>query len=72
MKAFPVLEGKIAERGIKKNAIAKRLGISNGALTSRLNGTCDFKWNEVQTLQSVFFPDVTKDDLMRSPSDQTT
>lgn len=66
MRAFPVLEGKIAERGIKKKTIANRLGISCNSLTSRLNGTSDFKWSEVQTLQSVFFPDLSKDELMRT------
>lgn len=63
---FPVLEGKIAERGIMKKAIADRLGISYRSFAYRLNGTCDFTWDEVKTMQSVFFPDVTKDDLMRT------
>ena len=66
MRAFPVLEGKIAERGIKKSAIDNRLGISCNSLSSRLNGNSDFKWREVQTLQSVFFPDISKDELMRT------
>lgn len=66
MKAFPVLEGKIAERGIRKKAIASRLGLSYRAFADRLNGSSDFKWSEVQTMQSVFFPDVSKDELMRT------
>lgn len=66
MKAFPVLEGKIAERGIMKKAIASRLGLSYRAFADRLNGASDFKWSEVQTMQSVFFPDVSKDELMRT------
>ena len=67
-KVFPVLEGKIAERGIMKTVIAARLGLSYRAFMDRLNGTCDFKWREVQIMQRTFVPDMTKDDLMRTDS----
>ena len=46
-KVYPVLEGKIAERGIMKKAIAAKLGLSYRSFMDRLNGTCDFKWREV-------------------------
>ena len=65
---YPVLEGKIAERGIMKKAIAARLGISYRAFVDKMNGTSDFKWDEVKTIQSVFFPDMTKDELMTEGS----
>lgn len=64
MKTFPVLEGKIAERGIMKKAIATRLGLSYRAFACRLNGSSDFKWSEVQTMQRVFFPDMSMEELM--------
>lgn len=66
VKAFPVLEGKIAERGIMKKAIAARLGLSYRAFMNRMEGICDFEWHEVCILQSTFFPDMSKDDLMRT------
>lgn len=68
-RAFPILEGKIAERGIMKKAIAARLGISYRAFMNRLDGTCDFEWHEVCIMQSTFFPDMSKDDLMRTTNE---
>lgn len=65
-RAYPVLEGKIAERGIMKKAIAARLGLSYRAFMNRMEGICDFEWREVCALQSTFFPDITKEDLMRT------
>lgn len=65
-RMYPVLEGKIAERGIRKTAIAGRLGISGRAFSDKLNGVSDFKWDEVKVMQAVFFPDITKDELMRT------
>ena len=35
---YPVLEGQIAARGIKKNAIANAIGCTSRALTNKLNG----------------------------------
>lgn len=65
MRAYPVLEGKIAERGIMKKAIATRLGIPYRTFANRLNGTSEFRWSEVQTMQRVFFPDMSMEELMR-------
>lgn len=65
-KFYPVLEGKIAERGIMKKAIAARIGISYRAFMARLSGEVDFQWQELKIMQSVFFPDISKEDLMRT------
>lgn len=62
---YPVLEGKIAERGIRKKTIAEALNITPRALGNKLNGKTEFSWSEVVELQSRYFQDVTKDDLMR-------
>lgn len=62
---YPVLEGKIAERGIKKNAIAKRLNITQKSFRNKMIGDAPFTWPEVITLQNVFFPDIDKETLMR-------
>ncbi len=66
---YPVLEGEIAKRGIKKQVIAQRIGVSRRTLMYKLSGESDFNWNEVCIMQSVFFPDMDKDTLMRSNSD---
>lgn len=61
---FPVLEGKIAERGLLKKNIADTLNISQRALSNKLNGKNDFTWSEVVTMQETYFKDVSKEDLM--------
>lgn len=60
---YPTLVGEIAKRGIKKSAIADRLGISEKALYNKLSGVTSFTWNEVQSINKVFFPDMTPNDL---------
>ncbi len=44
MIAYPTLAGEIAKRGIKKNAIAKHLGISDRTFYNKLYGIADFTW----------------------------
>lgn len=61
---YPVLEGKIAERGILKKSIAEALNISPRALGNKMNGKTEFTWNEVVILQDTYFRDVSKDSLM--------
>lgn len=65
-KKYPVLEGKIVERGIDKEKIAASLGVSKRTLAAKLSGASDFKWSELQIMQTTFFPDMSKDDLMRT------
>ena len=69
-KTYPNLEGKIAERGIKKCKIADALQISTKALSNKLAGKSAFTWNQVKTIQKKFFPDIEKDYLFASPDEQ--
>lgn len=69
MVVYPVLVSEIARRGIKKCAIAKRLGISDKSLSNKMVGRTQFSWPEVLAIQKTFFPDLTPDELFAS--DQT-
>lgn len=62
---YPELEGLIAKHGYIKSDIAKRLGISHRHFTDKLKGRAVFTWNEVEILQSDFFPGVSKDEIMQ-------
>ena len=68
---FPILEGKIAERGLLKKNIADALSISQRALSNKLSGKSDFTWGEVVTMQDAFFRDVSKEELMRTVVSET-
>lgn len=61
--AYPNLEGKIAERGIKKGVIAGSIGVTSRALSNKLGGKSEFTWSQVKIIQSRFFPDMNKDEL---------
>ena len=61
---YPILEGKIAERGIRKKSVAEALNINQRTLGNKLAGKTAFTWDEVVTLQATFFDDVSKDALM--------
>ena len=63
--AYPVLEGKIAEKGIMKKRVAEALNITPHALRNKLSGKTEFTWNEVVNLQASFFPETTKEALMQ-------
>lgn len=54
---YPILTAEIAKRGIKKNAIARQLGISERTLYNKLAGEAAFTWPEVVAINSCFFPD---------------
>ena len=67
---YPVLIGEIAKRGIKKTAIASRLGISNRCLYNKLCGVSSFTWEEICIITDCFFPDMySKKDLLFAKSD---
>lgn len=61
---YPVLEGKIAEKGITKKSIAELLNISPKAFSNKVTGKVEFTWREVVTMQGAYFSDVSKDELM--------
>lgn len=60
---YPVLISEIAKRGIKKTAIASRLGLSEKALYNKICGFSSFTWEETCSINSCFFPDMNKDEL---------
>ena len=61
---YPEMESLIAVRGIKKKAIASKLGISERCLYNKMKGKVPFTWPEVEALQKGFFPDIGKDKLL--------
>lgn len=65
---YPNLIGAIAIRGIKKNAIAKALNISNRAFYNKLHGRSSFTWREVCIINNRFFPDMDKEELFKEVS----
>lgn len=62
---YPILEGKIAEKGLSRARIAEALNIKPNTLWRKINGKTEFTWNEVVCLQTNFFPEITKDHLMQ-------
>lgn len=73
VSAYPTLIGEIAKRGIKKNAIAKHLGISDRTLYNKLAGEADFTWPEVLAINTRFFPDLAPATLFaRADSQDST
>lgn len=63
---YNYLEGKIAERGIKKTDIAKAIGIVPRTLSNKLNGTVAFSWNEVIVIRDEFFPEESLEALFKA------
>lgn len=63
LNIYPNIEMLIALRGIKKRAIASRLGISERCLQNKMAGKSDFTWTQAEILQREFFPDKTKEEL---------
>lgn len=66
---YKFLEGKIAERGIKKRVVAEKLGITPKALSNKLTGKAPFTWLEACAVQENFFPDLSKDILFQESND---
>ena len=60
---YPVLTGKIAERGISKSKIAEAIGISPRSFRNKMDGNTKFTWEEVCIIQERFFPDMQMKDL---------
>ena len=66
---YPKMEEKIATRGTKKKVIASRLGISQRCFYNKLKGVTPFTYQEVEEMQKVFFPDMTKEQIMYKESE---
>lgn len=67
---YPIVVAKMAERGIKKVTVARKLGITAKAFENKLRGKTPISWEQVQTVQQSFFPDIPKDELF-STDDET-
>lgn len=63
---YPILEGEIAARGIKKTAIAAKIGCTYRTFVNKCSGKSRFTWDEVQQINATFFPDMTNEHLMRT------
>lgn len=61
--AYPILEAKIAEHGIKKKDIAKVLRITARALSSKFTRKVSFTLDEALTIKQMFFPDISVEKL---------
>lgn len=72
MVAYPVLAGEITKRGIKKNVIARSIGVCDKALNNKLNGRSPFTWPEVKTIRRKFFPDMMLDELFAEAAEQSS
>lgn len=70
MIRYPILVGKIAERGIKKGTMAKALGISPRALYNRIYGRVPFTWPEVKIICHDFFPDIKPEVLFEEKNEK--
>lgn len=67
---FPNLIAEIAKRGIKKTAIAERIGVSTRTLYSKLGGETSFSWEEVCEIKNCFFPDMDQETLFKRADDK--
>ncbi len=56
---YPVLNGKMAERGISKTKMAIAIDAAPRTLHNKLTGKTSFTWEEVNIIQERFFPDVS-------------
>jgi len=55
---YRVLLALINDRGIRKTAIARRLGITSKTLYLKLRGKTGFIYEEARIIQEGFFPDI--------------
>ncbi len=67
---YQILNELIQERGVRKSVIARRIGVTEKTLEKKLNGQSPFTWDQVCTIQKVFFPDQDKDTLF-IPTDKS-
>lgn len=62
---YPVLEDLIEKRGVVRARIARAIGVSYRAFWNKMRGAVPFTWPEACTIQSQFFPDITKEELFK-------
>lgn len=60
---YPNLEVAANARGISKKAIYTKLGITPRSYYNKMCGKSPLAWDEACIIQTVFFPDMSKDVL---------
>lgn len=50
MEQFSKVKGRMREKGLTQAMVAKRLGLSTQAFSSKVNGKTDFKLSELEAL----------------------
>lgn len=61
---FPILAGKLAEKGLTQNDLASHLNITAKTVSKKMLGQTEFSWGEVVSIRDAFFPDMSTDVLM--------
>ena len=51
---YPILESEISKSGVKKKDIAKKLGLTQRALSCKITGKVDFWLSEAIAIHSIF------------------
>jgi hypothetical protein len=62
---YKFLAGKLFDKGLKKNAVARKLGITPRALNNKIYGIAPFTWEQACTLQQKFFPEIPLEILFK-------
>jgi len=70
---YRVLLSLINDRGIRKSAIARRLGVTSKTIYAKLRGKTGFIFEEARIIHEEFFPDIPLERLFSvSDGDYTT
>ena len=56
---YPTLNDMIEKRGIKRNVMAKTIGVTEKTLRNKLQGKSKFDVDEVVLIQETHFPDIS-------------
>ena len=57
--SYPTLNDMIEKRGIKRNVMAKTIGVTEKTLRNKLQGKSKFGVDEVVLIQETHFPDIS-------------
>ena len=69
---YPVLNGKMVERGVTKTKIARAIDAAPRTLHNKMTGATSFTWEEVNIIQEKFFPDIQLCELFAKEPPVTT
>ena len=59
------LLGEMVKRGITRNEIAQKLGITPKSLFNKINGKTEFTWKEVKAIRKIVAPEKTLEELFK-------